>query len=300
MLSKDQIFIGKILAASLLLFSSPTYAAFSIHGKQESTNQTSTKKPTIQSLQPYVDTYGNAEATSFNNAINGNNIDLSEEEKKELLRTVPQQNYDRWCARVSFNIGKIELRHLTNKTNKTAAVAGLKVNKKSTNKNHTGLEFAMGYVFPNWRAEAEYLVNSSLGYSQNPLFQASAGSIRSTIKGSTVLGTLYYEFLEPGEFFHPFLAGSLGISLNKVTSTFSGFAGDGVTNSKVTNKMRSLAFGGSLGFRMQVYSQLHLQAAVRYVRLGRISVKDQGGFTTLKLKGNRNLILGSFGFMVLI
>jgi hypothetical protein len=313
MLSKKQIFIRKIFVATFLL-SSHVYADFGVRSEQNTTSTTNTTQTTTktstrtntcrpyESYLPHSRTYGNAETERFSNAVNGCNRDLTETEENDLLAAMPEQSYDRWCARISINIGKEEFRSLKNKTSiANPQISSQVINTKSVNKNHMGLEFAVGYIAPYWRTELEYLVNTNISYNQTKLFQGIAGGVNSKITGNTILATLYYEFLDPSEFFHPFVSGSVGVSPTKVTTTFTGFVVGGVTNNQEkVDSSYNLAWGGGLGFRVQIYSQLHVQVAARYIRLGRVTIKDKGGLGILKLKGNRNLMVGTLGFLILI
>lgn len=144
-----------------------------------------------------------------------------------------------------------------------------------------GGELALGYLWEDVRAEAEYLYNSKTEHEAtatlNPIpitildpfifFEPPnplSGPVSVHLQTQTFLGNLYYDFMVT-ESIRPFVTCGLGLSTNTMSLSANI---DSVTINTIPKRSYNFAYTGGLGVRIGVFSHCFLTASYRYMRLG--------------------------------
>lgn len=262
-----------IVFSSALLFGTNTaFAAFDV-------NQTNNGSSSNQ-----VDTgsYGNSQTTGFRKAMHSG--EMSTEEQETVTSSLPSKDTEVWYARARLNLSKDTLSRMKNKS--TGAFSGLTLTQTSVSKHDQSFDVAVGYVFPQWRVEFEYIFVPTYTHTPTPLFVGGAGGGLSTrISTNTFLFNGYYEFLTHDRL-KPYVFAGLGFAVNKAISTFNGASGP--------KYLYGLAGSIGAGSRFKIIDKVFLDAAFRYSALGNFAAETPGN---LKVRGTRSLAGVSIGLL---
>ncbi len=151
----------------------------------------------------------------------------------------------------------------------------------------SGAEIAIGYLWCNVRAEAEYFINSETSTTTAATispFSSSFGEFPSDEISSPIsvklqtqayFGNLYYDFMF-SERIRPFVMCGLGMAV----STLKFSAQNVFSINGLSRRTYSLAFAAGLGCRVRIFPNCFLTTSYRYMRLGVAAAKSSALNTT--------------------
>lgn len=290
--------IKKLLAYSSLLlltlmFSNFAMADFGVR---------STPTPCEEGAK--LEYYGNAHTPKFRTAIRGDE-EIPIEEQMEVEELLPSIEYDTAYVRTRFHfskrrVSKIKNESSTTPSNYTAAGGALdftaaSVAQSSVEAQIKGIDFALGYIWPDSRAEIEYLFLKKIDYNSNPIL-TGIGAIpagfntgfSSEIKTDAILANMYYEFLKHDRL-RPYAFFGFGLAMNKASTAYNG-------NNRSVQKL-GIAWQFGLGAKFRIIDRLYLDGAFRYAQLGKTLMFNDN---SLKLNGKSTLTGVGLGLLFLI
>lgn len=208
--------------------------------------------------------YGNGQSLRFKQSIEGGQL-LTLEEKNALAAELPLIEKKLYYGRMRLNKGYFSLSRLKNQS--TDFNGGLAVIYKTASASQNGLELAFGYIWePTFWGDLEYLVNKNFKRSAAPVFVGSLETLPFTIKNSTILANVYYNFMGFSRF-EPYVTAGAGVSINSARATTPlGF--------DISTETYSLALAGGLGMRIGFFSRWYIDCAYRFISLGTSNIKS--------------------------
>lgn len=288
--------IKKLLAFSsmflvALMFSKIAHAEFGVIDNSEPCDVNASK----------LDYYGNAHTPKFRAAIVGDE-EIPIEEQMEVEEKLPAIEYDLPYVRIRGHLLKRRVSKVQNVSSVSppdSPVAGYEYEYASSTltsvESHIkGIDLAIGYIWPDWRAELEYLFLKKIDYGTNTPLVSPAGdyltgsTFASEIKTDALIGNFYYEFLQHDRL-KPYLFFGIGLAVNKAATAYNG-------HDKTVQKL-GIAWQAGAGVRFRIIDRLYIDGAFRHALLGRVLMYNDNA---IKLKGNSSVSGVSVGLMFLI
>lgn len=203
----------------------------------------------------------------------GEKVVHSPSELKQTIAEPVRKNCDRGpYGRLQVNWGEQSVFDITNAS--TGALQAGRVAKNDTSDTDFGFQIALGYRWPHWRVDIEYLFRRKLGYNVSPALNGvGAIALSSSAKSQAWLLNSYYDF-DQVYIFWPYITAGLGMGINETDTVIAG--------SSVVEERNDFAWNIGVGTRMPLMRNLYADISARYIRLGKQKFKDTGNGLTLK------------------
>ena len=245
--------------------------------------------------------YGNAQTDEFRKAVSETYDDLTEQEKYEINRMVPEVHKKRFYVILGSSKSITRVFDLSNTTT-IAADSNVSGNTLSTDfgkKNKRILEVAVGYIWDKFRADVEWLHSAKVKISGSVYDTTQNIKFENTVSGTGIAANLRYDIWEFYEI-KLYASGILTIGLNKGQLSIRS---DAIPTSSDTSVSRlNYGFGLGLGARYNLFSKLYLDIGGRYINLGKVRMEtsinnaaNQGN--SLAMKATR--AISGFGFKLM-
>ncbi len=236
--------------------------------------------------------YGNAQTPRFRTALGRGEMDGEEippEELMELEEQIPSIEYNSWYLRVRGHLSKRRVSKIKNDSSEVWE--GLAVAQPSVEEHVKGVEVAIGYVWPDWRFDIEYIFLKAVNYNPNPVLTPSTGvpnNFSAEINTDALLANFYYEFLQHDRL-RPYAFFGFGLAVNKSSMDFNDY--------NKTVKKLGIAWSFGVGAKFRIVDRLYIDAAFRQSMLGKAQMFNDNA---LHLKGKSTLTGVSAGLLFLI
>jgi len=214
--------------------------------------------------------YGRSQTSAFHQAISHGDNPFTQEEQAQMDAMTPVNEEGRYYGRFRMNWSKVSVEKIRNTTEQGSQKDFNLVDNRAK-KSQRGMEFAIGYIFGDYRLDLEYLLNNNISYAQNPLFiEATSHKLTSSaVKTQAFLMNGFYDFRSV--WVRPYIFVTGGISLNKTTAAIAtGAAGATGGTGNQSKKAFGLAWGFGVGLRPRIFERWYLDVFYRHTNLGRV------------------------------
>lgn len=235
------------------------------------------------------DYYGNGQTDRFRCAIEGK-TQLSAQEQAELEALIPQSHDNRFYVRFGLNSGTEKISGVKNNgTDISSALVGIPTNvSEKTSSNE--IEMAIGYSWKDFAVDLEWMSLRKIRYSGAFVATSSTPTITSEISGDAYLLNAHYNIKDFYNF-KIYLTGIFGTTKTEAETRVN-------SSSPTISSRWGLSFGGGIGAKFNLVSQLYADMTVRGLLLNtKVKMEDADTTSYIILKGTRSWIGASARFI---